>query len=316
METSSPSETINMFKTITTRYKHRIVEAKFVLCIFIVFCSLSPATAREVPQLNSRIVDEAGLLSAQTKTALITKLQEHENQTSNQVAILTINSLEEEILEEYSLKVAEAWKLGQKKNDNGVLLLIAVKEHQIRIETGYGLEKDLTDAEASQIIRNVISPQFKAGNYDNGIKKGVEAILAAIEGVYIPEKDNEDFEDIPVFFRLIFAFMFVIVIGTFTFLGVIQKKGWFLYFFLIPFWLTFPFVIFGYPGNLIALLMYLVLFPILKWKLPQTRFGQSMSSKFKTSVSSGSSSSSGWSGSSSFSGGGGSFGGGGSSGSW
>jgi uncharacterized protein len=111
-------------------------------------------------------------------------LKAERDSTSNQIAVLTIPSLEGQSLEEYSLAVAEKWLLGKKEKDNGVLLLIVVKDKRIRIEVGYGLEGVLTDALSSRINRNEITPYFRQGNYDAGVSAGVAAIISAIKGEY------------------------------------------------------------------------------------------------------------------------------------
>jgi uncharacterized protein len=105
-------------------------------------------------------------------------------QSSNQIAVLTIPSLEGESLEEFSHRVATTWKLGQKGTDNGVLLLVAIGERKVRIEVGYGLEGVLTDIRSAQIIRNEIVPRFRAGDMPGGVTAGINAILKTIEGTY------------------------------------------------------------------------------------------------------------------------------------
>jgi uncharacterized protein len=137
-----------------------------------------------VPTLSGRIVDLARILPAEVAADLVHELEAHEAKTGNQVAVLTLPSLEGEPLEEFSHRVATTWKLGQKGTDNGALLLVAMKERRIRIEVGYGLEGALTDARSAQIIRNHIVPRFRAGDLQGGIATGVRAILGTIEGTY------------------------------------------------------------------------------------------------------------------------------------
>ncbi len=304
---------------------------KLLAGVILIMSALVPVLALDVPPLGGRVNDLAGIVSPETESALTAKLAEHENASSNQIVVLTIPSLDGEILEEYSIKVAEAWKIGQKGKDNGVILLVARDDRKIRIEVGYGLEGDLTDAVCSRIIRNEMVPLFRSGDFDAGVKKGVESILGVIAGSYTPAEssDEESSDGVPIGMRIIFGIMFTLVVGLFTAIGVFIKDrmGWFLYLFLIPFWAAFPAVIIGYPGFLFALGSYLVGFPILRTILSRTDIGSNFADKFGSSSSSSSSysSSSGYSSSSdssssssssSFSGGGGSFGGGGSSGSW
>src|SRR5262249_27667608 len=128
--------------------------------------------------------DEAHVLSEAGKAEIESMILGERDSTSNQIGVLIIPSLENEVPEEYSLRVAEKWKIGQKGKDNGVLLLIAVKERQIRIETGYGMEGALPDILASRINRNEIIPHIREGDYDGGVKAGVSAIIRAVKGEY------------------------------------------------------------------------------------------------------------------------------------
>ena len=134
--------------------------------------------------MTGRIVDLAGVLPAHDSEQLSARLEAHEQQTGNQVAVLILPSLEGEPLEEYSHRVATTWRLGRKGTDNGVLLLIALKERKLRIEVGYGLEGTLTDLRSAHIIRNEIVPRFKAGDIPAGVRAGTDAILQTIEGTY------------------------------------------------------------------------------------------------------------------------------------
>jgi len=140
--------------------------------------------ALDVPPLTGRIVDTANLITPDLAAALSQEMAAHERRTGNQVAVLTLPSLQGEPLEEFSHRVATTWKLGQKGTDNGVLLLVAAQDRRIRIEVGYGLEGVLTDAVTSRIIRNEMVPRFRAGEYSQGIAAGVRAILGTIEGTY------------------------------------------------------------------------------------------------------------------------------------
>ena len=293
--------------------------------------------ALDVPYLSGRVVDEVGILSNDTKLSLEKKLKEHEKKTTNQVVVLIIPSLEGEVLEEFSIKVASTWKLGQKTKDNGVLLLIAKNDRKLRIEVGYGLEGSLTDAISSQIIRREITPAFKQGDFSRGVEQGVDAILGTIQGTYTAANNdstsstNDDANpintigdaDIPLVFRIMFGSIFFIVITPFTIVTAFTPYvGWFLYFFLMPFYATFPLVALGAYGGLLFPIYAVGMF-LFKIYLGFTTNGKKFAEKFgsKWQARSTGGGSSGWSsggGSSGggFSGGGGSFGGGGSSGSW
>ncbi len=280
---------------------------------------VSVGSAQEVPFLSGRVNDYAGILSSQTVVDLENQLRDHESKTSNQVALLTVSSLEGGSLEEFSLRVAESWKLGQKEKDNGALLLIAKEDRKLRIEVGDGLEGVLTDARSSQIIRHEIVPHFKNGDYDAGVRAGVTAILQTIDGTYVREESDAGFQDGFESFgeKVLGLGIFTFVVGIFTLIALVQKggMGWFLYAFLIPFWLVFPLAILG---TIIPFVIYVVGFPILKLLLAQNPAFRKWGDRWAASSGgSGWTSSGGWSsGGGGFSGGGGSFSGGGSSGSW
>ncbi|MCG6908604.1 MAG: TPM domain-containing protein [Deltaproteobacteria bacterium] len=142
------------------------------------------AAAADVPALKARVNDYAHLLAPSTVSRLEQALMEFEKSQSTQIVVLTVNSLQGESLEGFSMQVAEAWKVGQKDLDNGAILLIAKKERKVRIEVGYGLEGRLTDMLSGRIIRDVIVPSFKAGNFDQGVANGVAAMMAAVKGEY------------------------------------------------------------------------------------------------------------------------------------
>ena len=122
-------------------------------------------SALDVPPLTGRVVDLARVLSGQETEQLSDQLKTHEEKTGNQVAVLILPSLEGEPVEAYSHRVATTWKLGQKGTDNGVLLLVALKERKLRIEVGYGLEGTLTDLRSARIIRHEIVPRFKGATF-------------------------------------------------------------------------------------------------------------------------------------------------------
>jgi uncharacterized protein len=156
------------------------------LLVVLAFLSAGAAWALEVPPLIGRIVDLAHIVPADLAAELSRELETHEAKTGNQVAVLVLPSLGEEPLEPYSHRVATTWALGQKGRDNGVLLLIALRERKVRIEVGYELEGTLTDLRSSRIIRNTIVPRFRAGDMSGGIAAGVRAILRTIEGTGAP----------------------------------------------------------------------------------------------------------------------------------
>jgi uncharacterized protein len=301
-------------------FRHALSAVVTVLCLL-------PALllASEVPFLAGRVNDTANLLSAGTVTELESLLKAHQDSTSNQVVVLTVQSLEGDDIESYAIRVAETWKLGQKGKDNGVLFVVAKDDRKVRIEVGRGLEGDLTDAICSVIIRREILPQFKSGDYDRGVRAGVTAILAAIRGAYTP--DDESAQPVDIAGGIIGFGIFILVVGVFTAVALFSQGfvSWFLYVFLIPFWALFPMALLGtiIGGTLFA--SYLLGFPVAKFFFAKTLKGKNLMKQWGKSIGAASGRSGGWSsggGSSSsgggggFSGGGGSFSGGGSSGSW
>ncbi len=297
--------------------------------IALLLAGVAPGRTTEIPFLGGRVNDTAGLLSNKTTAALEDMLKVQEDSTSNQVVVLTVTSLEGEEIENFSMRVVETWKLGQKGKDNGVLLLVSKDDRQVRIEVGRGLEGDLTDLTCGRIIRHEIVPRFKEGDYDGGVRAGVESILAAIQGAYTADAEEDDSGMGFVFpgLALIPFMFFLAIISPFTFIALFSRgfTSWFLYFFLIPFWSMFPISILGMLPGLVLFAAYVIGFPILKFVFAKTPKGKAWAQKWGKAVASaqggsgggrsGGGSSSGGGGSS-FSGGGGSFSGGGSSGSW
>lgn len=299
--------------------KFRIRHLAFGLAVFFVSVTLSVAQ-KPIPELwGQRVHDEAHALQPGTVDQLEKQLKIYEDSTSNQVAILIVQSLDGDILEEYSIRVAEKWKLGQKEKDNGVLLLISVDDHKMRIEVGHGLEGVLTDVQCNRIIRNEIAPAFRRNDYDAGVIAGIDGIVNVIKGEY-KASDADDVNKLTgkeKFFLTLFIFG---ILALLSFLAIFNPgwPGWRLYLVAIPIYAFFPAIIIGYSASMTLLGIYVVALPILKLTIGRNKRMQQWA---KSSPTSGRSS--GWSGGrssrsggSSFSGGGGSFGGGGSSGGW
>jgi uncharacterized protein len=296
------------------------------------------AYAIDVPYLTGRVVDEAEILAPATRERIAGQLQKHEAQTTDQVVVLTVRTLAGESIEDFATRTFEAWKLGQKGKDNGVLLIVVPDDRRMRIEVGYGLEGTLTDAKAARIIRDVMTPAFKSGDYDRGVAEGAAAIVGVLGGGEVPAASGGASssslggftfeEDLPPWpMRILLGAFIFGVIGLFTFLGIVTPgMGWFLYFFLIPFWAMFPIIVLGVKGALVLLTCYLIGFPIAKLIVSRRPEYAKAAAELKRTgrttfggmviTSGGSSGGSGSSGGGGFSGGGGSSGGGGASGSW
>jgi uncharacterized protein len=238
---------------------------------------LSAADDTAIPYLSGRVVDQAEILSATARERIGDMLQAHERATGNQIAVLTINGMGAESVEDFAVRVFERWKLGKRDKNNGVLVLVAPSERRMRIEVGYGLEGTLTDVAADRIIRNLMTPRFREGNYDVGVEAGVTAVIQILEGRQQAAADAEwaapskpasafhvEAAPMPLLSRILLSLFVFSIIGLFTFIGIVTPggMGWFLYVFLIPFWSMFPMVIFGSQAALYIIGMYAVLYPI------------------------------------------------------
>lgn len=157
---------------------------KHVLLMFLLLLWPAYLPALEAPPLAGRVNDLARMLPPEAAQRLEQKLAAFERETSNQVAVLTVPSLQGDDIDRFSIRVVEAWKIGQKGRDNGVLLVIAQEERKVRIEVGMGLQGVLPDITAGRIIRDVMRPHLKSGNYDQGIAAGVDSIIAATKGEF------------------------------------------------------------------------------------------------------------------------------------
>lgn len=172
---------------MTHRPPKRLLPLLFLLTGLLSIIIPGVSSGLEVPQLQGRVNDYGAMLSNGTKQQLDQLLQVLEQQESTQLVVLIINSLEGDNLESFSIRVVEKWKIGQKGLDNGVLLLIAKEDRKLRIEVGYGLEGKLTDLVAGRIIRDVITPEFKMGDFNQGVIDGVNSIANVVRG----EFDNQ-----------------------------------------------------------------------------------------------------------------------------
>jgi len=139
-----------------------------------------------VPPLAARVTDLTGALSAAEKSSLERRLAAFEQQKGSQIAVLIVPTTQPETIEQYGIRVAEAWKLGRKGVDDGALLLVAKDDRQLRIEVGYGLEGVLPDAIAKRIIEEDVLPRFRAGDFAGGIQAGVERMISVVEGEPLP----------------------------------------------------------------------------------------------------------------------------------
>jgi uncharacterized protein len=181
----------------------------------------------DVPILKKYVTDLTGTLTPSQLNDLEFRLKTYEDTTSNQIVVLIISSLEGEDLFDFSQQVAEKNKIGQKDKDNGILILVVKNERKIRIEVGYGLEGVVPDAVASSIIRNIIAPYFKAGNYYEGLLKGIETLQDAIAGTYQAEKEKYKFDGlITAIVLIVFLLVFFSIVSG---IRGSSKGGWIYY---------------------------------------------------------------------------------------
>jgi len=154
-----------------------------IIGFFIFFFSIIfPVFAVDYPNPSGFVNDYANLYSTEFKNNLENKLSEFEKTTTAEIAVVTIKSLEGESVEEYAVRLFEKWRIGKEKEDNGLLLLIAKDDREVRIEVGYGLEPLITDSRAGDIIRRDIIPEFKSSNYEAGTEKAINSLTAYIKG--------------------------------------------------------------------------------------------------------------------------------------
>ena len=153
----------------------------FLAIAFVaLLCTVVTAFTLTFPALTGRIVDQANIIPAETRSAIEQKLADLEAKSGIQLVVATVASLEGQEIEPYANELFRSWKLGEKTKNNGVLLLVAPNERRVRIEVGYGLEGTLTDALSKVIITNAIAPRFKAGDFSGGISRGVDDIITVL----------------------------------------------------------------------------------------------------------------------------------------
>lgn len=144
-----------------------------------------------VPPLTGRVVDQTGTLTSEQIATLDGTLQSFEQRKGSQIAVLIVPTTEPETIEQFSIRVAEAWKIGRKKVDDGAILVVAKDDRRLRIEVGYGLEGALTDVTSKRIIDEIITPKFRDGDFAGGISAGVDRMIGVIDGEPLPEPKRQ-----------------------------------------------------------------------------------------------------------------------------
>jgi uncharacterized protein len=159
---------------------------RWLLALALLLAAFGAPADVSVPPLTARVTDLTGTLTREQQAGLERKLQQFEVETGSQVGVLMVPTTQPETIEQYSIRVVEQWKLGRKGADDGALLIVAKDDHGVRIEVGYGIEGVLTDATSSRIIREDIIPQFKEGNFYEGVDAGTDRIIGVVRGEALP----------------------------------------------------------------------------------------------------------------------------------
>jgi len=168
--------------------------AKAVLVALFVGWIVPAFALVAVPPLTGRVVDQTGTLSGGDIASLTQTLKDLETRKGSQIAVLIVPTTEGEAIEQFSIRVAEAWKIGRKKIDDGALLVVAKNDRHLRIEVGYGLEGALTDATTKRIIDEDITPKFKSGDFAGGISAGVNRMIRVVNGEKLPAPEPAHWE--------------------------------------------------------------------------------------------------------------------------
>jgi uncharacterized protein len=269
-----------------------------------------------VPALTGRVVDQTATLSESERTALDTTLRDFQKRKGSQVVVLIVPTTAPESIEQYSIRVAEAWKIGRKKVDDGVILLVAKDDRKLRIEVGYGVEGALTDVTSRRIADEIITPRFKASDFAGGINAGVNQIIKVVDGEPLPAP--EEWKANPDMFEQLFEYAPFLLFGVIIFGGVLRSIFGRLFgslatggIVMAVVWFVLGSLVFGGILGLVAFV-----FTLISDAFTTGGGGRSSGGYVGGSGGSWSSGSSSSSSSGGFSGGGGSFGGGGASGSW
>lgn len=167
----------------------------------------------EKPKFQTSVYDEVGILSASEKAALEQKLINYADSTSTQIVVVGISSTKGEEIGYYATHWAHKWGIGQKDEDNGILIVVAKDDRKMTIRTGYGMEHMLTDALSRRIIENIMAPHFRQGDYYGGLDKATDAMIDIFAGEYDQEYEGEDISLIPFFIFLILVILFIILIA-------------------------------------------------------------------------------------------------------
>ncbi len=195
--------------------------ARATLLALLLCFSFAAAADVAVPPLSGRVVDQTGTLTSGDIASLTRTLKDLETRKGSQIAVLIVPTTDQESIEQFSIRVAEAWKIGRKKIDDGALLVVAKNDRHLRIEVGYGLEGALTDATTRRIIDEDITPKFKSGDFAGGISAGVDRMIRVIDGEKLPAPEPEHWRS-PVLFNMIDPLNPFVIVGVFIVGGILR----------------------------------------------------------------------------------------------
>jgi len=167
------------------------IRARVGLGLFLLLCTLSAWAQVAVPELSRRVTDLTATLSAEQVGTLESKLAAFESQKGSQIAVLIVPTTQPEDIAQFGIRVAEQWKIGREKIDDGVILIVAKDDRKLRFEVGYGLEGPIPDALAKRVIAETITPYFKAGDFYGGIDAGTQQVMRLIEGEPLPPPQQQ-----------------------------------------------------------------------------------------------------------------------------
>lgn len=181
--------------------------------LLLLTCGLALAQTIPVPPLQARVTDQTGTLNGAERSALDSKLAALEREKGSQIAVLLLPTTGDDTIEQYGIRVADAWKLGREGVDDGIILLVAKNDRKLRIEVGYGLEGAVPDVIAKHIVADIITPYFRQGDYYTGISAGVDALIAAVKGEPLPEPKRRDRREgaPPIFVFGLFILLFFLL---------------------------------------------------------------------------------------------------------
>jgi uncharacterized protein len=196
------------------RARHLTALLYAVLLVFALVCGAALAQDLvPVPPLKGRVTDRTGTLTAEQAANLERSLADFERRKGSQIAVLIVPTTKPEAIEQYSIRVAELWKVGRQKVDDGVIVVVAKNDHRVRLEVGYGLEGPIPDAVASRVIRETMAPHFVQGDFYGGLRDGTAQLMKLIEGERLPPPRQTGDRRASESYESLFVILLVLVVA-------------------------------------------------------------------------------------------------------